>query len=130
MDMCGTNSEKSPFCDFCQTALCQRNLKAPHASRGFTSRIPSVGAANLSSWLSSRNLRRKDANSEIFNFWVLVSISHCTLVHQQKKNLLCLTGTCKAFVRKFSVRLHKPCQGLTVDLQPTYLMTYLSYRKV
>src|SRR5216683_1520519 len=43
--------------------------------------------------------------------------------------LLCLTGTCKALVRKFSVRLCKPGQGLTVDLQPTYLMTYVPCRK-
>ncbi len=55
--------------------------------------------------------------------------------HQQKKTclhmyLLCLTSTCKAFVRKFSVRLCKPCQCLIVDLQPTYLITYYTLWKV
>jgi hypothetical protein len=34
--------------------------------------------------------------------------------------LLCLTGTHKAFVRNFSVRLCKPAQCLIVDLKPTY----------
>ncbi len=43
--------------------------------------------------------------------------------------LLCLTGTRKAFVRKFC-KVHKPGQVLTVDLQPTYLKTYVPCRKV
>jgi hypothetical protein len=64
--------------------------------------------------------------SPILCFHVCIYLA---LLYQQKKTclhmyLLCLTGTHKAFVRKFSVRLCKLCEGLIVDLQPTYLMTY------
>src|SRR5712671_6389712 len=63
-------------------------------------------------------------------------ISGCVL-HQQKKTclhmyLLCLTGTCnnwQGFCKEIFCNVCKPGQGLTVDLQPTYFMTYVSCRK-
>src|SRR5216683_2861898 len=57
--------------------------------------------------------------------------------HQQKKTclhmyLLCLTGTCndwQGFCKEIFCNVCKPGQGLTVDLQPTYFMTYVPCRK-
>ncbi len=46
--------------------------------------------------------------------------------------LLCLTGTCnnwQGFYKEIFCNVCKPGQGLTVDLQPTYFITYVPYRK-
>ncbi len=60
-----------------------------------------------------------------------------TLSHQQKKiclhmYLLCLTSTCNDWQGLYKENFCNVCklgQGLTVDLQPTYFMTYVPYRK-
>ena len=46
--------------------------------------------------------------------------------------LLCLTSTCNDWQGLYKENFCNVCklgQGLTVDLQPTYFMTYVPYRK-